>query len=310
MKKLLTFICCILTFGANAQQKFNTFYIVDSASKKAIPVVSITLVRAKLSITTEKDGIFTIPGNIAMMRDTVVFYAQNYLQLKMPLHKLDGMDTIKLNKFVFKPLVTKLNYKEDTLLNDFKRRDVSYYAGIDTETMLFEYLQLAQQFEVPKIGIKLKSVTMNRLAFSVDYQTQYDFTELEHTKFRIHIYDINQVTGGPGNDLCDQVIEVKSGDSRQLGINLKKYNIVIPNKTFFIAVEWLRDNFNIGYSMVYDEKLKKDVKRINYRPAIGISPITGKKLNIWGLEFNHEWKLYTYFSPFGTDLAIKATIEY
>lgn len=72
----------------------------------------------------------------------------------------------------------------------------------------------------------------------------------------------------------------------------------------------MRDFTNMGYSMLYNEKLGKDEKHINYRPAIGISPIKGKKLNIWGLNFEQEWKLYTYFSPDWTDLAVKAVVEY
>jgi hypothetical protein len=315
MKKLLPFLCCLFTICVHAQQKLNTFHVVDNKTQKPIPATSITIVRAKLSITTEKDGIFVIPGNLEKMRDSVILYAQNYELFKITLAQLNGMDTIRLSKITNNLVTARLNYKDDTLLNNYNRSEIAYYAGLNTETAQFDYLQLAQRFNVQKPGIRLKSVVVNKLSFNVVYSitdpdSQYDSTELEHTTYRVHIYDVNTLTGGPGKDLSDKIIEVKILDSKQSNFNLKKYNIIIPNKTFFVAIEWLRDYYNLGYVMVHDKKLKRNVQQLNYRPTIGISPITGKKLNIWGLDYKHNWKPYTYFMPFGTDLAIKAGIEY
>jgi len=55
---------------------------------------------------------------------------------------------------------------------------------------------------------------------------------------------------------------------------------------------------------------KKMVSFVNFRPAIGISPEKGKKLNMWALNLNHMWKPYTSYSPDFTDLAIKAVVDY
>jgi hypothetical protein len=313
MKRAITFIACIFSLLANAQQKMNKFHIVDSLSGKAIPSTAVTIVRAKLSITTEKDGIFIIPGNLALMRDTVILNTQSYKQIRLPLHKLNGMDTIRLTKFVAETRNEKLKYRDDTLLNDYAKRDIVHYAGISTQTASFDYLQWAQQFSVFKPGILLKQVTLNRLAFGLDLsdRTWTGLVYLDPTKFRIRIYDIDPVTNGPGRDLCNQVIEESKGNGRrQLTINLKKYNIILPNTTFFVAIEWLRDYYNAGFVGLYDAKLRKVVQQSNYRPAIGISPVKGNKLNIWALNYKREWQPYTYFWPFGTDLAIKASVEY
>ncbi|MES2428543.1 MAG: hypothetical protein V4560_16295 [Bacteroidota bacterium] len=301
MKKLFVFIGCLFSLNAFAQEKLNTFHVVDSKTKKPVKAVSITIVRAKLSINTENDGVFIIPGNLIGMRDTVILYAQTYIQLKIALNKLDGIDTIQMNKFVSAPGVTQFNYKDDTLLNNFDQNNIGHYAGIHTRNAFFNYLQLAQQFDIKKVGIRLKTVTVQKLTFNYNPQK---------AKFKIRIYDIDSTTGGPGKDLCYDIIEVVSNESSKQNINLKNYNIIIPNKTFFVTIEWIRDNYNAGYAMIYDVNIRASVQHINYRPIIGISPITGDKLNIWALNFKHEWKPFTYFSPFGTDLAIKATVEY
>ncbi|HKG08654.1 MAG TPA: hypothetical protein VKB19_19445 [Pedobacter sp.] len=308
MKRLLAFLCCTIIISASAQQKTNTFHIVDQDTKIGIPASSVAIVRARLAINTEKEGAFSIPGNLAAMRDTVIICAQNYNMLKIQLHQLDGMDTIPLKRMGFEPVTLKIDTGKDFLINDFDRRGVAYYSGLNTETAAFEYLQLAQQFDLPKSGAILKSVQINRLAFYVDYSSQGNYTSMEYTKFRIRIYDIDPGTGGPGRDLASEIIEAKSGDSKQIKINTDAFQILIPGKTFFVAIEWLRDFHNMGYVNVFDHKLQAAVQQINYRPAIGISPVKGKKLNMWALNFRHQWKPYTYFSPDWTDLAIKAIV--
>ena len=66
MKRLLAIIIgCFFCCCSYAQEKLNKFFIVDSDKKTAVPSATITIVRAKLSITTEADGIFIIPGDLS-----------------------------------------------------------------------------------------------------------------------------------------------------------------------------------------------------------------------------------------------------
>jgi hypothetical protein len=81
MRKVLILIACIFSICAQAQQKLNRFHLVDQESGLAIPSVSVAIVKAKLLMTTEKDGIFIIPGDLKRMQDTIMFYVQNYLSL-------------------------------------------------------------------------------------------------------------------------------------------------------------------------------------------------------------------------------------
>lgn len=316
MKKLLLLIACVFSLYAKGQQKFNSFHLVDENTHRAIPTVSVAIVRARLSITTEEDGVFSIPGDLAKMRDTIIFYAQNYVTRKMQLSHLNGMDTIYLKKAADMANNIKLVIKADTLLNDYRKQDVGYYTGLHAGDCPFLYLQLAQRFDMPKSGTLLKKITIHRLAFNLNYEWtpdstgQYNYTELEHTKFRIRVYDIDPVTGGPGKDLCDHIIEIKDRDESKVGTNLKPYNIFIPNKTFFVAIEWLRDYYNMTYTRIYNPDAGKIKTYMNYRPSIGISPIKGNRLNIWGFSLKHEWKPYTDYSPDFTDLAIKVEVGY
>jgi hypothetical protein len=321
MKGLITLLLGLITLSVQAQLKTNTFHVVNKETLKPVPSVTIAIVRAGLSITTENDGIFSIPGDLSKMRDTVVIYAQNYTLIKMLLSKLSGVDTIRLQKQAIVTAIIKPVVKNDTLLNNYNRFDVGNYVGLHIGNGEFKYLQIAQLFEAERSGTLLKNITIERLAFHFDKMKalptngtsilngQYEYTELEHTKFRVRVYDVDPITGGPGKDLCNQVIEIKSREDNKLATNLRPYNIIIPNKIFFVAVEWMRDYMNMGYVHILDNN-GSTKGHPNYRPAIGLSPTKGNKLNIWALNLSHEWKPYTNHSPDFTDLAIKAVVAY
>lgn len=314
MKRLLILIFCLFTLQVIAQEKLHTFYVVDDSTKQAIPFVSVTIVRAQLSITTEKDGIFSIPGNLAEMRDTVIFMAPFYETTRFLLKELSSMNLVGLKRIAPIAKSASEKFKNDTLLNDFDKNNISYFAGLHVEKPESRFLQLAQLFEAPKAGSVLNHIYVRRLVFylsSGDFiDSGYYYSQLEYTRFRLRFYDIDATTGGPGKEICNQLIEVNSSDQSLLSTDLRKYNITIPHKKFFVAIEWLRDYYNYGKvsSYSFDEQKTKDYDY--YKPSIGISPKTGKKINIWKLDFAQHWKPYTEYAPFGTDLAIKVKLSY
>ncbi|MFD2872291.1 hypothetical protein ACFS5N_07430 [Mucilaginibacter ximonensis] len=318
MKNFFIFIYCIISLNAIAQTgKLNKFHLVDKITNKPV-VTSVSILKAKLSITTEKDGIFVIPGELKTMTDSVIFSAQNYDDIKMPLAALSALDTIRLNRSNFEENRTERKFVKDTLLNDFRDEDVVHFAGLHDGAGSFNYLQIAQEFYTDKINTRLDALQIERLSFNLD--TRYGmaisdekhqkYQQIEFTKFKVRVYDIDAATGKPGRDLCDRVIEVNIKSSERARIKLKSYNIIIPHKSFFVAIEWMRDYYNAHYTVILAPNTSTRDKLMSYKPAIGISPVTGKKLNIWVLSTNHDWFPFTTFSPFGTDLAIKATVSY
>lgn len=309
MKTLFTFLMLTWITGIHAQNKLNVFRIVDSDTKLPIPSVSVSIIRAKLAINTENDGILSIPGDLSTMQDTIIFAAQNYRVFKFPLRKLVGQDSIQMVSVAFSAPPKQPVPKQDTLLNDFDSSDIEYYAGINANAASFDWLQLAQRFDTPKIGGVLKNVSIYRLVFTLNYERQMNYTGIEYTKFRIRIYGLDSLTHGPGRDLCAKVIEAKSNDGRRIKIDLTDFNIIIPDPEFFVAVEWIRDFHNMGYVIRNNADGLTREKVINYRPAIGISPVKTNNLNIWGMDLRRVWLPYSYFSPDFTDLAIKATVS-
>ncbi|WP_214072323.1 hypothetical protein [Mucilaginibacter sp. dw_454] len=317
MKRILLLIFCIVSTVSYAQQapKINTFHVVDFNTKKPIGYATINILKAKLAIATESDGVFIIPGNLAAMRDTIILNAQTYIPLKLPISTLATMDTIRLYRMIPKNQGIQTKFSAKRTLNDYLADDIGLYAGVATDDAPFNYLQIAQHFVTDAATSKLASITINKPS---DWLL---------TKFRVRIYDTDPATGGPGADLYDRIIDIDNEEyvndylnrrssyasyveSKSTIIDFRKDNIIIPSKGFFVAVEWLRDFFNASKAPVYNKVTSKVDTAIVYRPFIGISPVKGNQLNIWVMQLDRTWKTYDHFYPFGTDLAIKATVEY
>ncbi|RYD93574.1 MAG: hypothetical protein EOP54_18955, partial [Sphingobacteriales bacterium] len=120
-------------------------------------------------------------------------------------------------------MAQKPRQSRDTIYNNYEAREIGQYAGMHTVTARFNYLQLAQQFNVPRGGIKLKELTIHR--YTVDWESgerlKKDFMP---TIFGVRIYDIDPETKGPGKDLCDSLITVDNLRRSTFDIDLKKYN--------------------------------------------------------------------------------------
>ncbi len=96
----------------------------------------------------------------------------------------------------------------------------------------------------------------------------------------------------PSQELVDTIIEAKSS-KRNVHIDLRDYNVLIPCKDFFIAIEWLYIPEN-----AYEEKVKINGRKFKhkvYNPLIAFKKRDNNDLNyidgreIWLLKFNGNW---------------------
>ncbi|WP_256007030.1 carboxypeptidase-like regulatory domain-containing protein [Pedobacter deserti] len=214
-------------FAFSQEIPLTRFVVIDEQTLKPIPFVSISLLRANLYINTEDDGIFSIPGELPKIKDTLRVSAQNYATLLIPLGKLSAQNSIRLKPVPYKPNKAKRTLAKDSVLNDFSRRDITHYADIQKTPADADHLQLAQQFDLPFAGALLQEVTIHRLAFTFHHNGG-----IESTRFHLRVYRLDKNTGGPGKDLCGRIIEIKNRESKRIRVNLQDDNIAIPDSTF------------------------------------------------------------------------------
>jgi hypothetical protein len=126
--------------------------------------------------------------------------------------------------------------------------------------------------------------------------------ENKNCRFRIRVYDADEITGGPGVDISHRVIEVEETANRQvISIDLSKYDIVIPKKTFFVAIEWLFIGFNESIQMTLGRRSASGIEsdnsstvaileyRIRYEPIIYSTNTKEDMRNIYQQNPDGTW---------------------
>ncbi len=317
MKNILVICICTLSFSASAQIKNLRGIVINHQTKRSVPYASVILLKADLAINTETDGTFNINVPDDPCTDTLVIKHFHYDTLKIPVLSFKNGSVIELNEqqpsLANEPVVKQDNTK--LILNKFNKKATRFYIGLNKYNYRFNHEQIAQKLNVPVANAKLLSIVIQRMRDVSKVVRDYD----PHTKFLIHIYDVNAQSGSPGKELSSQCILVQNKSSEIIDIDLSKYNVVIPGKQFFVAIEWLRIDFNElvnfavndpGGGFVFKENQENYKGYIRYHPIIGMSGTKGNELNTWALNFQGQWAPYTYFSPDLTDFAISAEVAY
>ena len=129
----------------------------------------------------------------------------------------------------------------------------------------------------------------------------------ENALFRIHVYGFDSATKGPGQELTDTLIEVSSKPGA-ITIDMLPFQILLPEKEFFISVEWLRIPFNVHHASTKFEG--KDTVIVTYNPCICFTrDVIAEPEEIWHLAYSGNW--HPRLRIEGTlSLAISAVVRY
>lgn len=315
MKRSCILLLLVAVFKLSHAQKIA---VIEKGSTRRIPYPAITVLGQNYVFNAEKDGTFQVEGKTDMI-DSLLLNRQGYELTKVKLSEV--LKTRKIE--MVRKSVPALKQEplsggtSSTSLNQFEPSKVYFFIGLEKLTERFTYLQVAQRFEAPVDGGYLTNVDIQRLVLKTDDGHIKNFEPLTQAKFILRIYEEDPVTGTPGKDLTDELIVVENKQDKFVRVNLKKYNIKIPGKRFYVGIEWLR----IGYNSQSTKATKHgtiqllyqpytQLRLVMYQPFIGMSNVKGTSNNAWVLTKESLWKPYTYFMPDLTDFAISATLAY
>ena len=253
------------------------------------------LIKENIGTNADEVGGFTLTSGNRKQNDTLLISCVGYETLKIPAANLSSNISIALNERESKlteVIITAKNNWAFTTLNEFSNCGNHFVGSNGYQT------QLAQHFHTSTDNSYLTEIKICRMSFN-----NFD---PEKTMFRIRIYDIDTITKAPSSDLCDEVIEVKS-KSKFINLNLEKYKINIPNKDFFVAIEWLKIPYNERKTTM---KIKgKEFESIMYRPSIGLTDAINEKMEAWMLDYRNVWKPMFKMDN-KTSVSISATVKY
>lgn len=75
------------------------------------------------------------------------------------------------------------------------------------------------------------------------------------SNFRVRIYQIDPLTGGPGADLLTSpIIRTVTKKDEVITVDLQPYQILVDLSSFFVALEWLKTDANMMMMTVKGQK--------------------------------------------------------
>lgn len=117
--------------------------------------------------------------------------------------------------------------------------------------------------------------------------------------FRVRLYLVDSVTGGPGNDMVPDILVVKPDIQRGwYSVDVRKYNLMIPEDGFFIAMEGIFPNdydYYVGTAdfvdlTAGDQSAEDDIPTtITYGQRLGYTRNRKNKNNTWHYSLSHTW---------------------
>lgn len=286
----------LFPFVVSAQSMLSG-WVVDAKTKQPVAFATVGLIRANSGVTATEAGHFTLGTVQSLLKDTLVVSCVGYQTKKIAVKNLTGDSIrIELDAFVqeLTPVVVGKRDWNYVRLNEFESCGT---IGIGSNAIT---TQLAQLFTAPQEHSILHSVQICRFSIPI--------IAPQRAIFRLRIYAMDSLTRKPSRDLCTQVIEVKTS-SKNVLVDLSPYNIVIPNKEFFIAIEWLKIPINEETVLERTKDGKKKIS-IELKPTIfWAGGKTSIPSEVWMMSYTNKWfKVHT--SGDRSSLAITPTVKF
>lgn len=266
--------------------------IINKETKKGVAFATIGLIIQNIGTNADEDGRFSF-DNVFQTADTLLISSIGYEALKVAFDRQNSNATFELQ-----PKVTIL--KEVIVVGNstWKQITLGQYAncGNNHYTVSNTINQVVRHFTAPVERAYLKEVEICKYGITI--------IDPARAKFRVRIYTMDNLTKAPYSNLCDSIIELDV-TGRHIKVNLENYNIILPDKDFFVGIEWLRIKMNKNKNKANFGGQKK-VVYYTYSPLLAFKEIKDDNTarESWQLDYTGKW------IPFGWDAMISATVKY
>lgn len=227
-----------------------------------IPYANIGIINSPVGTISNADGTFVISVPEQHLKDSVTFSALGYVRRSLGVSGLNdqnitiflGAKTIMLKEVTVSSKTEKA--KEFDLGNRYSKGGLNISSA--EEATSGASVALLIQNKYPSYYADL-----HYPVFLENAKVRINDNTTGHFKIRVRLYEMDSLTGKPGDDLLNESIVAES-DMRNgwLNFDLSKYNLYV-NGPFFIAFEWIMDDKDRqGLKQVYREFEKLHPERV------------------------------------------------
>jgi hypothetical protein len=244
--------------------------VIDE-SNKSIAYANIGIPNSSVGTISNEDGTFSVRIPEKLYREKLTFSALGFETVS---HAVEGMkgkfndvrlneQPIQLEEITITPMSEKTITVE--LGSRVRTEGTQYYDSSSAgAAMAIKVRSDAHPTYYPDLRPPLY-VRQVRLWIHQNY--------LKNFKVRVRLYNIDKVTGLPGNDLLNESVIISSRIKKGwVSANLGKYNITINGTQFFVSFEWIMDQqarVEIAKSFTEYQRLHPDKVRADTLEAHG-----------------------------------------
>ncbi|MFS4494056.1 carboxypeptidase-like regulatory domain-containing protein [Maribacter sp. 2308TA10-17] len=241
-----------------AQEVLFEGHVYDHKTKEPIPYVNLSFLNTLKGTSTDEQGHFFVD------------IPTHFLERKVHISSLGYNDTIVDAKSIyeskqFQMLEESFELDEVVVTESFGNSDVlnpissysltSGFSSSSTPWVLALYF--------PNIGAQKKYVDR----VTVFLKKNQNFKR-ESAKFRIRIYDVDEVTKKPNGDLLRKSIVLEHNVEKDyVSIDLAAFNIEVPQAGIYIGLEWLFVPSNWYMQKEIDQLTNKKVVEDRFAPT-------------------------------------------
>jgi hypothetical protein len=326
---ILFFLC---PFGTKAQTVYEG-QVVNAITQEALIKASVTLQKAKQGTASNQQGYFRLIVENSLPNDTLIVTFVGFKTSKLAVSAYQpnvfiGLDPVSGQLAQVTVGATKARQKT---IENFNYADVHELRGREYYPV-YAYKTsglFAKQFEAPTEGTLLNTVNLGRKIEAIVPYSPDDYSLVSSnklTRFLLHIMSIDSVTGAPSKKLYTKEVTLND-NSLRITFDLTKERITLPEKKFYVAIEWLLIPLNEIVGLTIGEKAKgvkegkpsgsEDVSSymIMYQPILAILPQAVppnswvprlSKVPIWTSSDGVKWRQ----TPNAHDIALSATVTY
>ncbi len=244
--------------------------VIDAETGEAVPYAAAEIISKHLGAAANAEGLLQFEISESMMGETVTFSALAYYSRQLSVKEL-------VEKQPFKVELERRTYSlpEFTIVGNSKGKvqlgnfiqDYHKTAMLTTAGMIAAvFMDNSDACDGTIKSISYYIVKRNRRVKSHS-----------RTPFRVRVFAVDSLTGEPGEDLLTEELVVRANGPGWFTVDVSKYNIKVPNRGYFAAMEWV-------YS-----------KKKYYYQASGLDPqrYYGQQLGIIVGDFTqNSWKKY------------------
>ncbi|OOG76809.1 carboxypeptidase-like regulatory domain-containing protein [Algoriphagus sp. A40] len=211
--------------------------VLDGKNNQPISYANIGIINTRVGTLTNGDGTFSIEIPSENARDTLTFSALGYKPKFTPVSSLEELVEIHLfQKEVLLQEVTVRSKKDKVkgweLGNRYEKGGLNMSSGVDANAGASVALLIENKY--PSYHEELVyPVYLESAKLKISDNTTGPF------KIRVRLYEIDSLSGAPGNEFLDRSIILESDIKKGwLDFDLSQYNILVAGP-FFLAFEWI-----------------------------------------------------------------------